>query len=75
MDFGEALAAIKSGKRVGLPEFGGYDSGPAYLQLDGFTNPTPCIRMVFPGADEGGFIQWAPRVGDVMREDWEIVPA
>jgi hypothetical protein len=89
MDFGAALAALKSGDRV---ERAGWNAAGQYVALQpgypggiginantaqatGLPQGTVCRfwPYLMLCTAQHDFVPWAPTVSDVLADDWEIV--
>ncbi|MFP3414990.1 DUF2829 domain-containing protein [Bacillus sp. SIMBA_074] len=83
MDFGQALGALKEGKKVKREHWGGYwfisESGGTYCgeQIDKETglcashNMNPMIVACL--ASKGGYAPAQAYQADMLAEDWEVV--
>jgi len=75
MNFGQAIEAVKVGKKVTRP---GWNGGGMHMEAqypDEHSKTThPYLLMVVPGCEEGlRLLPWQPAQVDVFAEDWRIV--
>ena len=75
MNFGQAIEAVKTGKKVARP---GWNGGGMHMEAQ-FTDENskmthPYLFMTIPGCEEGiRLLPWQPAQVDVFAEDWEIL--
>lgn len=83
LDFGQALAVLKSGKRVAREGWNGKNMwlalvrGPAW-RVDTIANgpgPAPGTTLPWIGmlTADGGFVPWLPSQMDLLAADWIIL--
>jgi len=79
MDFGDAIKAVKKGRRVKRIEWGGYWFIPSVVQLTSYTdgdkwgvggmlksNPIIIAKL----KNGGGYAPAQPYMADMLAEDW-----
>ena len=84
MNFGEALEALKGGKKVARAGWNG--RGMFVVYQKGYPQGIPCNKQTAEawGMNEGEpfvcnpYLQiknsmWVPSIGDCLAEDWEVV--
>lgn len=87
MDFGQALAALKSGDKIARDGWNG--AGQFVVLQAGYPNGIPINRNTADATGilegtvcvfrpylmlrtaDGSFVPWAPSVSDVLAEDWQ----
>lgn len=81
MDFGDALRALKAGKRVARAGWNGkgmwlslvksYDYNPG----EGGTHALGCEKLPWIGMKtaDNKFVPWLASQTDVLAEDWQVV--
>lgn len=69
MKFGEAVEALKQGKRVKRKNWGGYWSLEEWDK--GLVRSVPFITAYLK--DDGGYAPAQPYQTDVLAEDWEVI--
>jgi hypothetical protein len=88
MDFGEALAAVRSGQRITRPGWNGSNMYVAYqpgypdgIAINGNTaaatgQPEGTVCRFAPylmmRTAQGDFAPWAASQGDILAADWEV---
>lgn len=83
MDFGEALAALKAGKRVTRPGWNGKGMWLALIPGDGWHLRGNSLFQCMADGDhfkpwigmhtaDAGFVPWLASQTDVLAEDWEV---
>ena len=86
MDFGEALKALKQGKKVAREGWNGKGQFVYYIPSDRYPAKTDVAKSI---ADEDGKVAyrpylalktvqgdiatWQPSISDCLAEDWQIV--
>ena len=86
MNFGEAIEAMKAGKRLARNGWNGKNMFVFLVQGSTFTvNRAPLLGILGEGAQvnyrphldlkqpDGSISTWAPSNGDALAEDWGIV--
>ena len=71
MKFGEAIEAVKAGKRIARE---GWNGKNMYLEL---RRPDEHSKMTLPyiymKTAQGDFVPWLASQSDILSEDWKIV--
>lgn len=71
MKFGEAIEAVKAGKRIAREDWNGKNM---YLELQ---RPDEHSKMTLPyiymKTAQGDFVPWLASQTDILSEDWKIV--
>ena len=75
MDFGQAIKAIKNGKKV---QRAGWNGSGMHLEAqfpDEHSRMTfPYLFMVIPNCQEGTrLLPWQPAQVDIFSEDWSVI--
>ena len=79
MDFGEAIKALKEGKKVARKGWNGKGmylylvEGRVLAQKIGYGNYTFSGSIIMKTANNQLCIGWLASQGDILAEDWEIV--
>ena len=72
LNFGEALGALKEGKRVAREGWNGKGMYIQYNKARDFEHSELCPFLTIKNA-RNSFDTWVPSISDLMAEDWEIV--
>ena len=74
MDFGDAVRALKDGKRVARK---GWNNKGMFLYFVPAGNYSPCTEVAKQLVNEDGLVPYAPywlaSQTDILSDDWEIV--
>ena len=75
MYFGEAITAIKLGKKVARPGWNGAGMHIEAQFLDEYSKIThPYLYMTIPDCSEGTrLLPWQPAQVDIFATDWEVI--
>lgn len=69
MNFGEAIKAMKDGKRVCRKNWG----NDTWITIDYIASCQPISSYISLGSNSfDGHKTWIPRMDDMLAEDWEI---
>ena len=86
LTFGEALRALKQGKKLSRRGWNGPDQFVFLVPGSTFTVNRPPLLGIYPEGtsidyhahvdlrnQQGQIVPWQPSQGDLLQEDWEIV--